>query len=88
MRTASKPGCAIWQKKKTNPSIICSCITLSSGFCTGDPFERRIHVAQGIEFENVLTGIRVFLLPVYESILSEDEFFDKWHAGASEWTRR
>lgn len=51
-------------------------------------FQRRIQIAQNITFENALTEIKAFLLPVYESILNEEEFFGKWHAVPGEWTRR
>lgn len=38
-----------------------------------------------IPFEHVIKDIQIFLEPVWEAVISEDEFFQKWNAGLRTW---
>ena len=49
-------------------------------------FQRRIGVATGVDFADVIADIKSFLLPLYHCILSEEEFSGKWDHSATEWT--
>lgn len=51
-------------------------------------FNRRIDVSHKVEFSDALTGITVFLLPVYECVLAKRRFSGTWDAGADTWTNR
>ena len=39
-----------------------------------------------IPFADVIAGIKVFLLPVWDAILAEDEFQHSWNSTGSEWS--
>lgn len=49
-------------------------------------FQRRIGVADNVNFVDVITDIKSFLSPLYDRILSENEFFGLWNHTLSEWT--
>ena len=49
-------------------------------------FQRRIGVAGGVDFALIIADIKSFLLPLYNSILSENEFFGHWNHVNAEWT--
>lgn len=38
-----------------------------------------------IPFQHVIKDIQIFLEPVWETVISEDEFFQKWNAGLRTW---
>lgn len=38
-----------------------------------------------IPFEHVIKDIQIFLEPVWEAVISEDEFFQKWNSGLRTW---
>ena len=41
-------------------------------------FQRRIHVAQNVDYEDVIAAIRVFLSPIYACIISRSAFSGNW----------
>lgn len=48
-------------------------------------FQRRIHVADGIDFATVIDANKHFLQPVYQAVLDEREFFGIWSSKAQFW---
>lgn len=49
-----------------------------------DAFINRTRL-ENIPFGTVMDQIRTFLLPVYETIIKEDEFFKKWIRSYKQW---
>ena len=48
-------------------------------------FKRRTAVGDSIAFPQIVETIIIFLKPVYDSILSEDEFFGHWEKDTLTW---
>jgi predicted nucleotidyltransferase component of viral defense system len=48
-------------------------------------FQKRIHVAIDIDFSDIINTIKEFLLPTYDCILREDEFFGNWNHNETIW---
>lgn len=48
-------------------------------------FQRRINVADGIDFSTVIDANRAFLQPVYQAVLDEQEFFGMWDSKGQQW---
>lgn len=48
-------------------------------------FQKRIGVADGIEFPDVIDANKVFLQPVYQAVLDEREFFGAWERAEQMW---
>lgn len=51
-------------------------------------FQKRIQVAQNLSFQDTLVRIKMFLSPIYESILYNKEFFGYWSAIGSAWIKK
>jgi len=49
-------------------------------------FKRRTSVGDNIEFPEVVGAISIFLMPVYESIVKEKEFFGHWNKDMLRWS--
>jgi len=48
-------------------------------------FKHRANVAQGIEFDEILQIIRIFLKPIFSAITENREFFGQWNCKSQEW---
>ena len=48
-------------------------------------FRRRIKVATGLEFPEVVNLIKTFLEPIYTCVLEEKEFYGIWNCETGEW---
>jgi predicted nucleotidyltransferase component of viral defense system len=48
-------------------------------------FQRRIGVAEGLEFLEVITTIKGFLFPVYSALYNKSEFSGRWNGKARTW---
>jgi predicted nucleotidyltransferase component of viral defense system len=51
-------------------------------------FKRRTNVGDGMDFPKVIETITTFLKPLYECILSENEFFGHWKRDALAWRHK
>jgi len=50
-------------------------------------FQKRIQVATDIDFAGAIITIKEFLLPIYDHILQEDEFFGNWNHNKTIWKK-
>lgn len=48
-------------------------------------FKVRIKVADGVEFFEVILAIKLFIQPVYEAVLKENEWMKNWNHQVSRW---
>ncbi|WP_349772223.1 nucleotidyl transferase AbiEii/AbiGii toxin family protein [Brevibacillus borstelensis] len=51
-------------------------------------FLNRIGIAETLEFQDVMSKITKFLLPIYQAVIEEEEFFKQWDNTLQEWNDR
>ena len=48
-------------------------------------FQKRIGVASGLEYQEVIAGIKAFLAPIYQCIYTDQDFFGRWDHIVARW---
>lgn len=48
-------------------------------------FQMRIKIAEGVKFSEVISAIKVFIQPIYEAVLKENEWMKSWNHKEIRW---
>lgn len=51
-----------------------------------EAFVRRTGLESTLRFNEIMDEISLFLYPIYKSLASEEEFFNRWKHESREWT--